>query len=99
VAPACRRKSTKRSQHDGASARHETDAPGPQVGAATLLGRAVDFFFHQWAEKAVWQPSCILLLFFFFSFLFSFLFLLFPNSIFNSDLNSNLVPNYPQIIL
>jgi hypothetical protein len=32
--------STKHSQHGGVSARHETDAPGPLVGAATLLGRA-----------------------------------------------------------
>jgi hypothetical protein len=32
--------STKRSQHGGVSARHETDVSGPLVGAATLLGRA-----------------------------------------------------------
>jgi hypothetical protein len=72
---------------------HAAGARGGRVG----VGRADEFGCGPNLGSA--SPSCILLLFFFFSFLFSFLFLLFPNSIFNSDLNSNLVPNYPQIIL
>jgi hypothetical protein len=52
----------------------------------------------KWAKMEQERPTRTIS-FFPFLFLFLFSFSLFPNSTLNSDLNSNLVPNYPQIIL